>query len=66
MVVWILGVVCSKPSLIVIIMLKCYLNVMLSIICDILFTIFFYASLFLWLTYSYLFVCVFVVRALIV
>jgi len=33
--IWILGFVCSNQELIVIIMLKCYLNEMLSIICHV-------------------------------
>jgi len=41
------GVVCSNQILILIIMLKCYLNVMLSIIFHVLFTKFFYISLFM-------------------
>jgi len=59
-------VVCSKKGLIVIIMLKCYLNATLSIIGHVLFMNFFYKYHCLWLAYPYLFVCVFVVCAMIV
>jgi len=62
MVVGMLGVVCANQRLIMIIMLKCYLNAMLSIICHVLFMKFFYISL-LWLTYPHLmFVCLLYVR----
>ena len=47
MIDWILGFVCSNQRLIMIMMLKCYLNVMLSIIRHVLFTKFFYISLFM-------------------
>jgi len=68
MMVWILGFVCSNQVLIVIIMLKCYLNATLIIIRHVLFTNFFYIYIYhyLWLVYPYLFVCMFVVCAIIV
>jgi len=47
MIIWILGLVCSNQGLIVIIMLKCYLNATLSIIGHVLFMNFFYTSLFM-------------------
>jgi len=56
----------SNQKLIMIIMLKCYLNEILSIVCHVLFTKFFYEYHCLWLDYPYLFVCVFVVCAMIV
>ena len=49
-----------------IIMLKCYLNATLSIIGHVLCMIFFYEYHCFWLAYPYLFVCVFVVCAVIV
>jgi len=48
------------------ILIKCYLNAMLSIIRHILFKNFFYEYHCLWLAYPYLFVCVFAVCAMIV
>jgi len=66
MIVWILGFVCSNQGLIVIIMLKCYLNATLNITGHVLFTDFFYIYHCLWLAYPYFFVCVFVVCAMIV
>jgi len=47
MIVWILGFACSYQGLIMIIMLKGYLNEMLSINCHVLFPKFFYISLFM-------------------
>jgi len=58
--------VCSNQGWIVIIMFPCYLNATLSIIGHILFMNFFYEYHCLWLAYPYLFVCVFVVCAMIV
>jgi len=66
MIVWIMVFVCSNQGLIVIIMLKCYLNAPLSIIGHVLLTNFFYKYHCLWLAYSYMFVCVLVVCAMIV
>jgi len=66
MILWILGFACSNQGLIVIIMLKCYLNATLSIIGHVLFMNFFYKYHYLWLAYPSLFVCVFVVCAIIV
>jgi len=48
------------------ILVKCYLNAMLSIIGHILFGNFFYEYHSLWLAYPYLFVCVFVVCVMII
>jgi len=62
MIDWILGFVCSNQGLIVIIVLKCYLNVTLSIIRHVLFMNFFYEYHCLWLAYPYLFVCLLYVR----
>jgi len=58
--------VCSNQGWIVIIMFLCYLNATLSIIGHILFMNFFYEYHCLWLAYPDLFVCVFVVYAMIV
>jgi len=66
MIVWILGLVCSNQGLIVIIMLKCYLNATLSIIRHVLCMNFCYEYHCFLLAYPYLFVCVFVVCAMIV
>ena len=66
MILWILGFACSNQGLIVIIMLKCYLNATLSIIGHVLFVNFFYIYHCLWLAYPYLFVCMFVVCAMII
>ena len=57
---------CSNQEWIVIIMFPCYLNATLSIIGHILFMNFFYEYHCLWLSYPYLFVCVFVVCVMIV
>jgi len=65
MIGWILGFVCSNQGLIVIIMLKCYLNTTWSIIGHVLFISFFYEYHCLWLAYPYLFVCVSFVYAMI-
>jgi len=66
MIFWILGFVCSNQGLIVIIMLKCYLNATSSIYGYVLFMNFFYKYNCLWLAYPYLFVCVFDACAMIV
>ena len=64
MIVWVLRFVCSNQGLIGIIILKCYLHTTLSIICHVLFTKFFYISLFM--VSLPLFVCLFVVCAMII
>jgi len=66
MIAWILGFMCSNQGLIVIIMIKCYLNATLSIIGHVLFMNFFYKYHCFLLAYPYLFVCVFVACAMII
>jgi len=58
--------VCSNQGWIVNIMFLCYLCATLSIIGHVLFMNCFYKYHSLWLAYPYLFVCVFVVCAMIV
>jgi len=65
--VWLFGfsVCVSNQEWIVIIKFPCYLNATLSIIAQVLFMNFFHEYHCLWLAYPYLFVCVFVVCAMI-